>query len=164
MHYRAMFTSSEFLTAADLYDEKTDTFRELTVTIERIAKVTLTGKKGKQDGRPGAWFKGQRSGKPLGLNATNCAAIANVVGSPDIKKWLGAQITLRVEDVNIRGEGVRPAVRVVPFRPDQQTAARAHADARAKWGDGDGSIPSAPADDDEEAELARHAAEQERAR
>ena len=124
MHYRALFTSSEFLTSADLYDEKNDTFREMVVTIDRIARVTMVGRKGKKDGRPGAWFKESRSGKPLGLNATNCAAIANVTGSTDMKKWLGARITLRVEMVDIRGEGIRPAVRVVPFRPEQQQAAR----------------------------------------
>jgi hypothetical protein len=125
MHYRAFFASSEFLTSADLYDEKTDTFRELTATIAKVAPVVLTGKKGKKDGRPGIYFKESKSGKPLGVNATNAAAISNVTGSTNTKDWIGKRITLRVEMITIRGEseGPRPAIRVVPFRPDQQSAA-----------------------------------------
>lgn len=123
-HFRALFTSAEFMTAADLYDEKTDTFREVTVTIARIAQVQLVGKKGKKDGRPGLYFKESKSGKPLGVNATNGAAISNVVGSPDMKDWIGKQIRIGVDMVDIRGEGIRPAIRVRPFRADQQRAVR----------------------------------------
>lgn len=146
MHYRALFTSSEFMTSADLYDAASDSFRELTATISKVGPVTLVGKKGRKDGRPGVWFKESRSGKPLGVNATNALAISNVAGSTDTQKWVGVRITLRVEMITIRGEseGPRPAIRVVPFRPDQQRAAQ-----------------PAPVDD-EDAELARHAAEQER--
>ena len=123
MHYRAFFTSNKYLTSADLYDEKADAFREITVTIDRVVKVQLIGKGGKNDGRPGLYFKEQKSGKPLGLNAGNSAAVANVAGSTDMKKWPGVRITLFVEMAeHVRGEGVTPAIRVRPFRPDQQRA------------------------------------------
>lgn len=125
MHYRAFFTSDKYLTSADLYDEKSDAFREITVTIDRVVKVKLIGKNGKTDGRPGLYFKEQKSGKPLGLNAGNSAAVANVAGSTDMKRWPGVRITLFVEMAeHVRGEGIRPAIRVRPFRPDQQRAAK----------------------------------------
>ncbi|MBA2720770.1 MAG: hypothetical protein H0U52_16245 [Chloroflexi bacterium] len=123
-HFRAFFVSGEFMTAADLYNADADEFREITVTISKVAPVKLTGKKGKVDGRPGVFFKESKTGKPLGANATNSAAISNIAGSADTKKWPGTKITLFVEMVEIRGEGIRPAVRVRPFRADQQRAAR----------------------------------------
>lgn len=122
-HYRAFFTSSKYLTSADLYDEKADAFREITVTIERVVKLKIVGKGGKTDGRPGLFFKEQKSGKPLGLNAGNSSAVSNIAGSTDVKKWPGVQITLFVEmGEHVRGEGITPAIRVRPFRSGQQRA------------------------------------------
>lgn len=114
MHYRAMFTSDKYITSADLYDERTDTFRDLVVTIERVEKLTMVGEKGKTDGRPGLHFVGSTSKKPLGLNAGNAEAVAAIAGSADMKKWPGVRIMLRVEMIVIRGKGPhpRPAIRV----------------------------------------------------
>lgn len=114
MHYRAFFTSDKYLTSADLYDEANDRFRELTVEIERVEKLTMVGEKGKTDGRPGLHFKGSSSKKPLGLNAGNSDAVAEIAGTPDARKWIGVTIRLVVEMVVIRGKGPhpRPAIRV----------------------------------------------------
>lgn len=129
-HWKSMFTSEKYLTSADLYDFNTDTFRELTATISKVVPVTLVGKKGKKDGRPGVYFKESKSGKPLGVNATNAKAISNVAGSTDWKKWVGVRITMRVEMNDVQGEGVMPTIRVVPFAPEQQRAALGDNDAR----------------------------------
>lgn len=122
-HWKSMFTSDKYLTSADLYDFNTDTFRELTATISKVVPLVLVGEKGKKDGRPGIYFKESKSGKPLGCNATNANAISNVAGSTDWKAWIGVKITMRVEMTEVRGKGVMPAIRVVPFAPHQQQAA-----------------------------------------
>lgn len=136
MHYRAMFTSDKYFTSADLYDERADAFRELTVTIEKVAKVTMVGEKGKTDGRPGLWFVGSKLGKPLGLNAGNSDKMAEIAGSTDVKKWVGVTIRLVVEMIVIRGKGPhpRPAVRVKAPRGDAsaQTAPDISADEQAE--------------------------------
>ena len=125
-HYRAFFTSAKYLTSADLYDERSESFREITVTIDRVVKLKIVGKGGKTDGRPGLFFKEQKSGKPLGLNAVNSAAVANLAGSTDMKKWPGTKVTLFVDMAeHVRGEGITPAVRIRPFRADQQRAVAA---------------------------------------
>jgi hypothetical protein len=131
MHYRAFFTSKDFLTAADLYDERTDSFRELEVEITKVTRATLTGPGGKKDGRPGLYLRGAASGKdlpkPLGANATNCAAIANVARSTDMKDWPGTVVSLYVDTYEDRVEGPRPCLRIRAFAPTQQRAARGSA-------------------------------------
>lgn len=119
-HWRALFSSAHYLTAADLYDERTDSFREVTVQIERVNRVTMTGEKGREDSRPGVYFVGHK--KPLGANATNCDTISLVVGSDDMKRWPGKRITLFVGETQIR-QGTRtikrPCVRVKPSAPPE---------------------------------------------
>lgn len=159
-HWKSLFTSSKYITAADLYDFNSDSFRDLVATISKVVPLTIVGDKGKTDGRPGVYFKESKSGKPLGINATNASAISNVAGSTDWKDWVGTRITIRVEMVDVRGKGRMPAIRIVPFRPDQQTAASTTTKVPAGYQPGDELI--APPVDDEQAELARHAAEQER--
>jgi hypothetical protein len=139
-HWRALFTSNEFLTSADLYNESTDTFSEITVEIERVVGVTLKGEGGREDGRPGIYFRGSRTGKPLGANATNCTAIESIAGSNDFKKWLGVWITLFVGETDIRkGRGKterRPCLRVKPEKPSAEliAAATKRREERAKEG------------------------------
>ena len=123
-HWRALFTSNEFLTAADLYNERTDTFAEITVEIERVVSVTLKGEKGREDGRPGIYFRGSRSGKPLGANATNCKAIESIAGTDDFKKWPGTWLTLFVTDVRVDGRK-RPCMRIKPEKPSAEMIASA---------------------------------------
>jgi hypothetical protein len=128
MHYRAFFTSKDFLTAADLYDERSDSFREIDVEITRVVRSTLTGPGGKKDGRPGLYLRAVASGKdlpkPLGANATNCRSIANVARSSDMKQWPGVVVRLYVDTFDDREEGPRPCLRIRAFRPEQQRAAR----------------------------------------
>lgn len=113
-HWRAFFTSKDYLTAADLYDEASDTFKDLDVQIERVIRVTLKGEKGREDQRPGVYFRGHR--KPLGANATNCDSISLALGSYDMKRWPGGWVSLYVDEnveVKERGRTVkRPAVRI----------------------------------------------------
>lgn len=156
-HWKSLFTSDKYLTSADLYDFNTDTFRDLVVTISKVVPLTIIGDKGKKDGRPGIYFKESKSGKPLGCNATNANAISNVAGSTDWKSWIGVRITVRVEMVDVRGKGIMPAIRIVPFAPSQQRAARGESEQTAAQGEA--------VDPDEarlEAEAEKHRKEQSR--
>lgn len=125
-HWRAFFTSKDYLTAADLYDEASDRFGEQNALIERVVKVTLKGERGREDQRPGIYFKGHK--KPLGANATNCGSISLALGSTDMKQWPGKWVTLYVdENVEVKENGrtvKRPAVRIRMQAPRSQTAER----------------------------------------
>lgn len=127
-HWRALFTSRDYLTSADLYNERTDSFAEITVEIERVQRVTLKGEGGREDQRPGIYFKGSKTGKPLGANATNCDAIERVVGTDDFKRWPGAWLTLFVTSTQVKEKGRkvnRPCIRVKPEKPTAEQIATA---------------------------------------
>lgn len=113
-HWRAFFTSKDYLTAADLYDEGADRFVDRDVQITKVNRVTLKGERGREDQRPGIYFRGLT--KPLGANATNCDSISIALGSYDMKQWPGGWLTLYVDEnveVKERGRTVkRPAVRI----------------------------------------------------
>src|SRR4051812_33502023 len=101
MHYR-FFMSSDWFTAADLYDEQTDSTREVTLTIERVSKGNLIGHKGKKSQKPTLHFveKKRADGsdiKPLACCVENSQAVSQVAGSENPKKWVGARVTLYVE-------------------------------------------------------------------
>lgn len=133
-HYRAFFASDKYLTSADLYDEATDSFRDLVVAIERVEKLTMVGEKGKTDVRPGLHFVGSKSKKPLGLNAGNSDQVVAIAGSTDMKKWPGVAVMLRVEMVVIRGKGPhpRPAIRIHPAPPQSGKTTPPNAEEQAE--------------------------------
>lgn len=128
MHYR-FFMSSDWFTAADLYDDKQDRLFELTLTISRVIRGTLTGQKGRKSQKPTLYFTEKRPDgsdyKPLGCCVENCVAISNIASTSNPREWVGAKVTLyaaMIEDRETRSK--RPAVRIKPFRDDQQRAAR----------------------------------------
>jgi hypothetical protein len=91
-------------------------------------KGDLVGNKGKKSNKPALYWKERAKDggaiKPLGCCVANCQAVSQVAGSTDMDRWVGARITIYVEDVEIRGEGRRPALRIRPFTADRQRAAR----------------------------------------
>lgn len=76
----------DFLYAYDLEG------RDVTVTIERVAAGTLTGKGGKSNKKPVLYFKGSKKG--LGLCITNARTINALYGSFNSDDWIGKKITL----------------------------------------------------------------------
>lgn len=128
MHYR-LFMSSDWFTAADLYDDKQNRLFELTLTISRVIRGTLTGEGGKKSQKPTIYFAEKRPDgsdyKPLGCCVENSVAISNVAGTPNPPEWAGSKVTLYVkmiDDKKTRSQ--RPAVRIKAFREDQQRAAQ----------------------------------------
>ena len=86
-HWRAMFPENEFIHHFQLPKG------EATVTIKDVKKEVLT--------IPGGAKKETlviTIDKPLpnkiGCNKTNAESIEKVLGSPDVNKWIGKQITL----------------------------------------------------------------------
>lgn len=162
-HFRAFFSSDEWLTAADLYNERDDNFIELDVEITKVTKGTLTtpGKSDTKKSRPALHLLSLRSGrpvpKPLGAGATICETIASIAGTGEMKRWVGQAITLFVTETKVSGK-TRPCIRVKPQAPARQRDQR---DSKTAKPDVQTSAPSAgdakPIDDDE----ARLIAEQE---
>jgi hypothetical protein len=111
-HWKTL-VSNDYISSADLYDEKTEKFLELTVTIEKVQGGELTGDGGRKTRRPFVWFAGSKSGKPLALNSTNAKAVTAIAGSPDVKRWPGVPVTLfvtKTRDPN--GEGMVDCIRI----------------------------------------------------
>jgi hypothetical protein len=111
-HYRTMLTSDN-LCAADLWDEDKQQYREVVVQIDHVKKGEVVGEKGRKKGMPFAHFKNTRTGKPLGLNATNCKTLASIAGSPNVDKWRDLWITLYVTKTEVGRETV-DAIRIRP--------------------------------------------------
>ncbi len=135
-HYRTMLTS-ENLCAADLWDEAKQGYREVVVEVDHVRKGEVVGEKGRKKGMPFAHFKNTRTGKPLGLNATNCRTLASIAGSPNVDKWKGLLITLYVTQTDVGREKV-DAIRIRPeaarrdVKPENAPAAElSDADKRA---------------------------------
>lgn len=111
-HYRTMLTNDN-LCAADLWDEQAQRYREATVQIADVRKGEVVGEKGRKKGMPFAYFANTRTGKPLGLNATNCKTLAHLANSPNVEKWKGLWITLFVTKTDVGRETV-DAIRIKP--------------------------------------------------
>lgn len=84
---------------------------DLTVTIERVQRETITMMGGKKEDHTVAYIKGQ---KPMILNATNSKSIHKLYG-PFIEDWAGQQITLFASTTKMGGElveclRIRPSV------------------------------------------------------
>jgi hypothetical protein len=84
---------------------------DLTVTIERVQRETITMMGGKKEDHTVAYIKGQ---KPMILNATNSKSIHKLYG-PFIEDWAGQQITLFASTAKMGGElveclRIRPSV------------------------------------------------------
>ena len=125
-HFRTMLTSEHFC-AADLYSEKLEKYVEIIVQIVSVKRDEVVGDKGRKKGMPFITMRSAKTGdiipKRLGLNATNCETIAAIVGSPDVKKWPDAWITLYVTKTEV-GKGMRDCIRIRPeaARPPGKTS------------------------------------------
>lgn len=113
-HWRSWGKDSEYLRAADLWDDKSEGYREATVQIERMQQGTVTGENGRKDKMPFAYFANTRSGKPLGLNASNAKTIARMVGTPNPDKWVGLWITLYVTQTESKTGEIVDCIRIRP--------------------------------------------------
>lgn len=117
-HWRTMLTSEHF-SAADLWDDKDDRYREVAVQIVSVSKGEVVGEKGRKKGMPFLQMKtraGRALEKRFGLCATNGETVSSIVGSPDAKKWPGHWITLYVTRVEV-GKGMKDAIRIRPQAP-----------------------------------------------
>lgn len=118
---------AEHFCASDLWDDAKGEYRKSIFKIVKIAQGTIVGQKGRKKGLPfltleDAGGKVQRA--PFGANPTNCTSIANALGTPDAKKWVGCWIGLYVTKVD-SPEGLVDAIRVHPQRvqpPGQKPA------------------------------------------
>lgn len=81
--------------------------------------------------------------KPFIINPTNGKAIQAALGTPDVKKWIGQQITIEVKKVN-SPNGQVDALRVNPKRPApaQQNVKETLTTSHPKWAAVVGSIKS----------------------
>ncbi len=163
-HFRAFFSSDEWLTASDLYNERDDNFIELDVEITKVTKGTLTtpGKNDAKKSRPALHLMSLRSGrpvpKPLGAGATICETIASIAGTGEMKRWVGQVITLFVTETKVSGK-TRPCIRVKPHAPPRGQSQQRDRDAKPE-----NVQTSAPTDDGSkpvDADEARLIAEQE---
>lgn len=97
MHYRERFKATDkFLGSVDLWDDKTKSYKQVTVTIERFGEDTLVGSMG-EERKP--YVKLKEYQKPMVMNKTNYARLAKVFESPAEEDFLGKTITLGVEKV-----------------------------------------------------------------
>lgn len=104
----------DFLYAYDLEG------RDVTVTIERVAAGTLTGKGGKSSKKPVVYFKGSKKG--LGLCITNARIINGLYGSFDSDVWIGKKITLFPTTTQFGADTVE-CIRIRPVLPKAKAEA-----------------------------------------
>jgi hypothetical protein len=116
---------SKYLTAADLVDEDGNP-KDFTLTIDDAWIETLKDRKtGAEEQKIGVSFKGAKKG--MLLNKTNSKRIAQLLGSPRPKDWVGKRITLYQTEVDFQGE-MKPAIRIRGKLPGhEQSASVGHA-------------------------------------
>lgn len=102
----------EYLFAFDLQG------KDCTLTIERVTGGEITGSGGKKTKKPLCYFKEGRDKRPLGLNSTNCKAIAAMYGN-DTAGWIGKRITIYPTTTNF-GSEVVDCIRVRPGVPSDK--------------------------------------------
>lgn len=77
--------------------------KDLSVTIDKVARELVTGTNGKKEECTVAHLKGL---KPFIINKTNAKTIAKVLGSPYIEDWSDKVITLYPTITKLKGEDV----------------------------------------------------------
>lgn len=108
-HWKSM-TERDYLFAFDLQG------KDVTLTIDRVVGGEIKGTGGKKSKKPLCYFREGQSGKPLGLNATNCKTIAAMYGN-DTDNWIGKRITIFPTVTQFGGEEVE-CIRVRPRIPE----------------------------------------------
>lgn len=125
-HWRTMITSDNF-SASDLWDEKAERFREITIQIVKVEKDEVTGEKGRKKTMPFVTMRDQRGSvhqKRFGCVATNCESISELAGSPDMKKWPGTWLTMYVTKTDV-GNKKKDCIRIKPPPGDAGKSAAA---------------------------------------
>lgn len=110
-HWKSM-TERDYLFAFDLQG------KDVTLTIDRVVGGEIKGTGGKKSKKPLCYFREGQSGKPLGLNATNCKTIAAMYGN-DTDNWIGKRITIFPTVTQFGGEEVE-CIRVRPRIPENK--------------------------------------------
>ena len=110
-HWKSMM-DRDYLFAFDLQG------KDCTVTIERVTGGEIKGTGGKKSKKPLCYFKESRDKRPLGLNSTNCKAIAAMYGN-DTANWIGKRITIYPTTTNF-GSEVVDCIRVRPGVPSDK--------------------------------------------
>jgi len=87
--------------------------KDITVTIDRVARGELTTQGGRKSKKPVVFFVGKEKG--LALNKTNGKTIAAMYGS-DTATWAGKQITLYPTTTTFGSEQVE-CIRIRPTVP-----------------------------------------------
>lgn len=117
-HWKSMM-ERDYMYAFDLQG------RDVTVTIQKVAAGELVGQGGKKTKKPLVWFAESKSGKPLGMNTTNCKTVAAMYGN-DCDRWVGKRITLYPTTCS-SPEGTVECIRVRPTVPPEKAAAQQQA-------------------------------------
>lgn len=120
-HYKSMFSGEK--DANLLYACHLD-FHDATLTIKRVTAGEVTGQGGKKSGKPIVEFSDHT--RKLALNKTNGKIIADMLGTPDVSKWVGKRITLYPTNTSFGSEQVE-CIRVRPTLPPQTGAVPAGA-------------------------------------
>lgn len=90
--------------------------------IGAIVKVVQGAVGAKKQKKPLIYLENAPGGKAFVGNATNCKTIAKVVGSDDVKDWVGHVIAIYPATTEMAGETV-PCIRVRNRAPQQKQAA-----------------------------------------
>ncbi len=112
-HYKSMFSGDK--DANLLYACHLD-FHDVTLTIKRVTAGEVTGQGGKKSGKPIVEFSDHT--RKWALNKTNGKIIADMLGTPDVSKWIGKRITLYPTNTSFGSEQVE-CIRVRPTLPPQ---------------------------------------------
>ncbi len=113
-HWKSLM-DRDYLFAFDLQG------KDCTVTIAKVTGGEIKGTGGKKSKKPLCYFKESRDQRPLGLNSTNCKAIAAMYGN-DTAGWVGKRITIYPTTTNFGGETV-DCIRVRPGIPSDKAKA-----------------------------------------
>lgn len=107
-HWKSMM-DRDYLFAFDLQG------KDCTVTIAKVTGGEIKGTGGKKSKKPLCYFRESKDQRPLGLNATNCKAIAAMYGN-DTAGWIGKRITIYPTTTSFGSETV-DCIRVRPGVP-----------------------------------------------
>lgn len=110
-HWRKM-ANPEYYGSHDLINPD-GTFREITVTIDKVSSKEIAGDGGKKSQKN---ILHTKETKPIILNNVNQRVISWVAGTPFVEKWAGHRITIYVEKVKAFGE-TTDALRVRKTKP-----------------------------------------------
>lgn len=113
MKLNQIYTStSKYLKPDDLEDKKP----VLTISAANIEEKDYGDGQGMKKQIVLSFYK---TDKVLGLNYTNAAKIAELLGSDDSDEWVGKSIKLYKDKVKV-GSEMKPCIRIFPELPEQK--------------------------------------------